>query len=163
MVVVNFSEPVWRDLWACDCVDLVQNGFCTRPVVPLQGSFGRHFATSPTVSRRSIRSPNRFSTIPIFPRSSRRFDTSWRKCQMRSRMASGRKHDSVRKDDVHLLLRDLLGMLPGFLVMSVRPVGKGDHKSGVEKDVSHRSRGGLTSAPRTFPRRLTEDPNRHPT
>jgi len=60
------SEPVWRDLWACDCVDLVQNGFCTRPVVPLwltsePGSFGRHFATSPTVSRRSIRSPNRFS------------------------------------------------------------------------------------------------------
>jgi hypothetical protein len=45
---------------ACDFVDLVQNGFCTRPVAPLQGSFGHRFAASPTVSRLHICSQNRF-------------------------------------------------------------------------------------------------------
>jgi hypothetical protein len=33
---------------ACDFVDLVQNGFYTRPVAPLQGLFGRRSCTSTT-------------------------------------------------------------------------------------------------------------------
>ena len=45
---------------ACDFVDLVQNGFGTRPVVPLQGLFEHHFATSTTVSRLNINPPNSF-------------------------------------------------------------------------------------------------------
>ena len=32
---------------ACDFVDLVQNGFFTPPVVPLQGSFGHRSALRP--------------------------------------------------------------------------------------------------------------------
>jgi len=45
---------------AYDFVDLVQNGFCTRPVAPLQGSIERRFAASPTVSRLNINPPNSF-------------------------------------------------------------------------------------------------------
>ena len=56
----------------CDFVDLVQNGFCVRLVAhqghdlvltrpPLQGSFERHLATSPTVSPLRINPPNSFS------------------------------------------------------------------------------------------------------
>jgi hypothetical protein len=45
---------------ACDFADLVQNGFCTRPVVPLQGSFGPCSCTSPAVSRLNIHPPNSF-------------------------------------------------------------------------------------------------------
>ncbi|MCS3701358.1 hypothetical protein GGQ20_002688 [Salinibacter ruber] len=37
-----------------------QNGFCIHLVAPLQGSFGRHFAVLPTVSRLSVCSRNRF-------------------------------------------------------------------------------------------------------
>ena len=48
---------------ACDFVDLVQNGFCTRPVAPLQGSFERRSCTSTTVSRHRIHPPNRFWTV----------------------------------------------------------------------------------------------------
>ena len=53
---------------ACDFVDLAQNGFCTRPVAPLQGSLGHRSCASPTVSRLRIHSQNRFSTfnIPTF-------------------------------------------------------------------------------------------------
>ena len=39
---------------ACDFVDLMQNGFYTRPVGPLQGSFERRSCTSTTVSRHRI-------------------------------------------------------------------------------------------------------------
>jgi hypothetical protein len=45
---------------ACDFVDLVQKAFGTRLVAPLQGSLGRLFATSPTVSRLNINPPNSF-------------------------------------------------------------------------------------------------------
>ena len=45
---------------ACDFVDLVQNGFCTRPVAPLQGSLERRSCTLTTVSRHRIHPPNRF-------------------------------------------------------------------------------------------------------
>ena len=45
---------------ACDFADLVQNGFCTRPVAALQGSFGPRSCTSPAVSRLNIHPPNRF-------------------------------------------------------------------------------------------------------
>ena len=55
---------------ACDFVDLVQNGFCIRPVAHqrhdlaglgprYRGSFERHFAASTTVSRLNINPPNR--------------------------------------------------------------------------------------------------------
>ena len=44
---------------ACDFADLVQNGFCTRPVAPLQGSFGPRSCTSSAVSRLNIHPPNR--------------------------------------------------------------------------------------------------------
>ena len=60
---------------ACDFVDLVQNGFHTRPVAhqghdlalarpPLQGSFERRSCTSTTVSRHRIHPPNRFWKVP---------------------------------------------------------------------------------------------------
>ena len=54
--VRNFSNPKSQKLFsglseACDFVDLAQNAFCTHPVAPLQGSFGRRFAASPTMSR----------------------------------------------------------------------------------------------------------------
>ncbi len=45
---------------ACGFADLVQNGFCTRPVAPLQGSFGLRSCTLPAVSRLNIHPPNRF-------------------------------------------------------------------------------------------------------
>jgi hypothetical protein len=45
---------------ACDFVVLAQNAFCTRLVAPLQGSLGRRFAASPTVSRLNINPPNSF-------------------------------------------------------------------------------------------------------
>ena len=45
---------------ACDFVDLAQNGFCTRPVAPLQDSLGHRSCASPTVSRLRIHSQNRF-------------------------------------------------------------------------------------------------------
>ncbi|MFB6279676.1 MAG: hypothetical protein ABEK75_09235 [Salinibacter sp.] len=45
---------------ACDFANLVQNGFCTRPVAPLQGSFGPRSCTSLAVSRLNIHPPNSF-------------------------------------------------------------------------------------------------------
>ncbi len=45
---------------ACDFADLVQNGFCTRPVAPLQGSLGPRSCTSAAVSRLNIHPPNNF-------------------------------------------------------------------------------------------------------
>ena len=45
----------------CDFADLVQNGFYTRPVAPLQGSFGPRSCTSLAVSRLNIHPPNSFS------------------------------------------------------------------------------------------------------
>jgi hypothetical protein len=51
---------------ACDFADLVQNGFCTRPVAPLQGSFGSRSCTSPAVSRLNIHPPNRSSILYIY-------------------------------------------------------------------------------------------------
>ena len=45
----------------CDFVVLAQKAFCTRLVAPLQGSFGRLFAASTTVSRLNINPPNSFS------------------------------------------------------------------------------------------------------
>ncbi len=45
---------------AYDFADLVQNGFYTRPVAPLQGSFGPRSCTSPAVSRLNIHPPNSF-------------------------------------------------------------------------------------------------------
>ena len=54
-------ENLFRGLsMACDFADLVQNGFCTRPVAALQGSFGPRSCTSPAVSRLNIHPPNRF-------------------------------------------------------------------------------------------------------
>jgi hypothetical protein len=61
---------------ACDFMDLVQNGFYTRPVAhqghdlalarpPLQGSFERRSCTSITVSRHRIHPPNRFSNLQV--------------------------------------------------------------------------------------------------
>jgi hypothetical protein len=41
----------------CDFADLVQNGFCTHPVAPLQGSIGPRSCTSPAASRLNIRPP----------------------------------------------------------------------------------------------------------
>ena len=51
---------------ACDFADLVQNGFCTRPVAPLQGSFGPRSCTSSAVSRLNIHPPNRLSALHTF-------------------------------------------------------------------------------------------------
>jgi hypothetical protein len=45
---------------AYDFAYLVQNGFFTRPVAPLQGSFGPRSCTSLAVSRLNIHPPNRF-------------------------------------------------------------------------------------------------------
>ena len=50
---------------ACDFADLVQNGFCTRLVAPLQGSFGPRSCTSPAVSRLNIHPSNSFSERPV--------------------------------------------------------------------------------------------------
>ena len=57
---------------ACDFADLVQNGFCTRPVALLQGAFEPRSCTSPAVSRRNIHPPNSFSRCQMGSPSPRR-------------------------------------------------------------------------------------------
>jgi hypothetical protein len=57
--VLCFKKLLGRLSMACDFADLVQNGFCTHPVAPLQGSFGPRSCTSPAVSRLNIHPPNR--------------------------------------------------------------------------------------------------------
>ena len=54
------ENPFGEMSTACDFVDLAQNGFCTRPVAPLQGSLGHRSCASPTVSRLRIHPQNRF-------------------------------------------------------------------------------------------------------
>ena len=62
MLSVSAHQKLFGGLsMACDFADLVQNGFCTRPVAPLQGAFGSRSCTSPAVSRRNIHPPNSFS------------------------------------------------------------------------------------------------------
>ena len=100
---VEESEPVWRSVSGhststsslrsgrCDFVDLVQNGYGARPVAPLQGSLERRSAPSPTVSRRRIHPPNRFSSSDdaLSSRKSSPSSTIGRRCVPSPSMGEG--------------------------------------------------------------------------
>jgi len=65
LVIVTHNRTDFENLFgglsmACDFADLVQNRFGTRPVAPLQDSFGPRSCTSPAVSRLNIHPPNSF-------------------------------------------------------------------------------------------------------
>jgi hypothetical protein len=60
MLMCNTKKLFGGRSMTCDFAGLGQNRFCTRPVAPLQGSFGLRSCPSPAVSRRNTHPPNSF-------------------------------------------------------------------------------------------------------